>query len=376
MTHQQRLTPSKPPPPRPSSPPLLCTAVSQTLSNLRATRAFTPSWSPPQVQALWQSASAVRLPPPLTPPRLVLVLLILLFLLPLLFSSPALPHTPLQTRRRAHLLSTQPGNTRAHALAAALRSWAAGPAPPPVLAAAAACSERDAHDAAFRALATFPGALRRYAVVDVGAGPGTPLARLALAKGLRWVLAVEPHPAMYTKLQALRRRGVKFVPVKAALSDRAGERDIAFAAEPDGACFGCDGPVEPVSTHTLDELVIQGKLGVFDDAPVAMLSVGVRGHEGRVLAGGKELLASGRVLYARIRVDVTAGRDDTLTCLRELLGAGLKCVSLRFDGVEERDVEKYPMFGQQISWRTAEVFYQFVNATGKSTNLFCAKRAG
>ena len=386
MTQQPRFAPK--PPPRPSSPSVLMAAVSQTLTNLRAS----PPFSQPLSQTLSQALSSLsqRLPPPLTPRRLCVVAAVLL-LLPVLLSSPPLPETPLEALRHALSLSAQPSNTRAHALAAALRAWRSGGPPPAVVAAAAACSERDAEDAALRALATFPGALRRYAVIDVGAGAGAPLAKLALAKGLRWLLAVEPDDAAYARLAALRKRGVKFVPVKGALSDVAGDREMGFGKAPEGeggGCFDCGGDdetgvkvgwrKEKVSTHLLDELVLQGKLGVFDDAKIGMLSVGVGGHEGKVLAGGKGLLATGRVAYARVKVDVRASRDDTLTCVRELLGAGLKCVGLRFDGVreEEKTVERFPMFGQQVTWRTAEVFYRFVNATGRSTDLFCAKRAG
>ena len=84
---------------------------------------------------------------------------------------------------------------------------------------------------------------------------------------------------------------------------------------------------------------------MFDDAKIGMLSGGVGRHEGKVLAGGKGLLATGRVAYARIKVDVRASRDDTLMCVRELLGAGLKCVGLRLDEVrgEEKTVERFPM---------------------------------
>lgn len=363
----------------PASPNLLATALSQTFANIR-------QQTLPHIRLSGLNLSTSV--PPASTCRFILILLALIFLLPLLFSTPPTPQTPLETLRHAASLASQPGNTRAQALAAALRAWKSGYPTPAVLATAAACTPRDAADATFRAAAPFAGALRRFAVIDAGAGDGFPISKLALGKGPRWLLAIEPDKSQYALLHSLRRNGVKFLPVNGAVSDESGERSMLFPTTPSstqkGGCFHCLNPnstnvrAETVHTHTIDELVLEGKLGQLDDARIALLSVSVGSHEARVLHGAQKLLSSGRIVYARVRFEVSVGRDEALTTVRELLGAGLHCLPLVFDDLteEEKNGDKFPMFGEAVTWRSADVFYRFVNATGRSTDLLCAKRAG
>lgn len=244
------------------------------------------------------------------------------------------------------------------------------------MAAAAACDARDAAEAAFEVMAPSRRRATRFGVVDVAAGRGYPLSKLAIKKGVGWVVAVEAVEEEFWRLRGLRHSGVTLVAVRGLGGDRGGMVRMGFRGNI--GCFRCLNSTssgvkaESVSVYTVDGLMKRRAEGV-DGRDVVIFRVGGEyGKEDEVLRGAKRLLESGRVAHAIVGVEsARLGRDGLLSVIRSLLGGGLWCVHLAV-----REVKEFRAFGEGVGWRTADTFYQFVNTTGGVTELFCVRRPG
>lgn len=318
--------------------------------------------------------------------RVVLAVFAFLACLPLFLWSGGSPISP---QPRAAQLAVSSTEMRTAALSAALRSWVRDEPSSEVIAAAAACTPRDATDAVLNAVAfSSRDGLRSFGVIDVGANKGYPVTRLGLQHRAKWVLSVEPDPRNYKVLEALpAQNGTVLAAVRGAVSDEKGTRGMAFDdARDDFTCFGClnmsrEGVREEnVTVHTVDGLVMDGLAGGgVDKADVALFKTDTQGHEDAVLRGAKRLLASGRVLHAIMEFDPKLLRTEkAMAALRSLFEAGLQCLQLSVAPLkeEEKGPNTLPVFGEPVNSRTAHSFYEFIKASDKYTDVLCARRAG
>lgn len=209
----------------------------------------------------------------------------------------------------------------------------------------------------------------------MGAGRGYPLSKLAIGKGVGWVVAVEAVEEEYWRLRQLRHSGVRLVAERGLGGDRGGMARMGFR---EGVgCFGClkgslEGvKVERVNVYTVDGLMKRGTDGVDGREVLVFRAGGGYGREGEVLRGARRLLESGRVVHAIVGVESgKTSKEEVLAVVRSLLNGGLWCVHLAMRGVGQ-----FRAFGESVGWRTADMFYQFVNATGGETELFCVRKS-
>lgn len=232
-----------------------------------------------------------------------------------------------------------------------------------MVAAAGGCDERDAVEAVFMNRARNTREAGRYGVLDVGAGKGYVVTRRALRMGMGWVVAVEAVEGRYWGLKGLKGPGKGYHVVKGVCGDRGGVVRMRFR-EGEG-CFGCvGGAAEEVDVYTIDGLMKRGKEEGVDGRDVLLMRVRGYGREGWAMRGASRLMASGRVNY--LVLGVGREREEVLEAMRGALGAGLECWYLGLGGGGG--------FGEAVGWRSAEMFWKFVNETGGGGGLFCGKR--
>lgn len=268
------------------------------------------------------------------------------------------------------------------ALATALADWTAGRMPPPLLAAAAAATSRDCAEVVIASAGD-------AGVVDVGANKGWPVTKLGLAKGVSFVVSVEPDERNFGVLRKLpNKHGASYFAVKGAAGRQGSVQTMSFNRDRDDhSCFNCLNTSRPeVYTEDVSVYTIDGLLGTHSGLVwpaalrgrrVALLKTDTQGYEAAVLSGASASFQAGRVANVIMEYDAKLFRQKEVAreALDVMFSAGMECAALAFAGGEKaRDV---PAFRKSITRATADEFWEFVvQQGGPYTDLFCSKRGG
>jgi FkbM family methyltransferase len=127
--------------------------------------------------------------------------------------------------------------------------------------------------------------------IDVGANVGSTALSSAIAVGPKGhVLAVEPHPRIFSYLKAniARNAARQIEAMQCALSHEVGEAGFTDRRSDDQNAISPDGRIA-VPRRRLDDIAPRGK--------IALLKVDVEGHEYFVFKGGKDTLERTDIVY-------------------------------------------------------------------------------
>lgn len=339
----------------------------------------------------------------------IIFLKLLLLLSSSSFSRESLRSPPIFQNLTAIKKTTE--EIRADELAATLAAWTEGKMPDSVIHQAALCTPRDATDALLRSSSiaslainnsSFDTKLASRGVIDIGANGGYPVTKLALDRGTNWVMAVEPDSRNFKRLSKLSspNNSTYYVAVFAAASDKSGPVSMTFHRKRDDfSCVSCFDERRPevykhavdawtidglilsnevlTSAHTHQDFPVSAKFSPINDQ-IVLLKTDTQGHEHKVLSGCQRLLSSGKIENAIVEFDpkLLQEKSSALATIGILLDAGMDCAHLRFAGFVGGDKNRSiaTSFSQIISHHTVEDFVEFVNVTGKYTDLFCSKR--
>jgi FkbM family methyltransferase len=140
----------------------------------------------------------------------------------------------------------------------------------------------------------------RGTVLDVGANLGVISIGMLVNGDIDAAIGVEPDPDNYALLErniAQNRCGDRYTPIRVAVSDRAGDLELALSRhnlgdhriQRPGAAQAGEGEVIAVPACTIDEIV--GRLPTAAADAISLVWIDVQGHEGHVFAGGAELFS-------------------------------------------------------------------------------------
>lgn len=313
----------------------------------------------------------------------------------------------------------------ADALYAALTRWTGGRMPPSVVEFVGMSRADDVCDAVIRGQN-----LEWQGVVHAGAGDGWPATQLALQRGAKWIISVEPNERRFRKLLNLHAENVSYVPVLGAVGAKPGWQDMMFHADlPNFSCFDCFNvrkdprvTVHPVPVYTVDGLIlnndvqnalpsvspsrtpppsskpippgptsVQGatassqkpavtyNISFARNDSVNLLRSSTYKYDGWVMEGSSRLLRKGMIDHVMFNFNLQTFRtkQNALRVVTLVLDAGLQCAHLALNMTAEDRASNSPtlyMFHEPITHESLPAFYNFIRRIDHPTELLCIKR--
>lgn len=225
-----------------------------------------------------------------------------------------------------------------------------------------------------------------------------PATRIALQRGVRFVLSIEPDKQSFIELMRLapwhnKSSGSRYLPVYGAAGNARGKKKMAFdRTQSSGSCFSCQDlrsvrTVEKtVSVYTVDDLLEGRDNRDVEDrrqwkretekAKIALVKADTQGYEANAIQGLRRTLDKGMVESVIIEYDphLLRYRNNANEALRLLFSAGLECAPLKVMGLGSK-AGKQHYFKSSVHAGSSDNFWNFMRQRAPGyTELFCSRR--